>query len=467
MNDKKNIEQIFQNKLKNYEEIPPLESWDYIAEKLHEKKKKNRIIPLFWTYSATLISSAAALLIIGFFLFKDYEKNPKTNQSTSITHSKKINQTKTSETSSKTLTNNSNAFADNSYKSNLNKNTYPNSLVEKSKDKISIKNNLEKNSTPIPSKIIEDSKTTDQIITKNLEKLADNTNNKTPENPFNIDKSASSMDKNEEKELNILSKNETKTTEALDKKIAKEVKKAKKDNKFSVSGFAAPIYAFSGGGSAIDSKLNSNNNAFNKNMSVGINTDYALSEKIKIRSGIHFINLNNETQNVSFFKTSVSTLENLKPFKNLNSNRNLSEILIVNNLQNTKDLAAIFGTSNLKSGEIHQELSFVEIPLEVSFPIYSKKLKISTVSGFSTYFLDKNRVFLISGNESIDIGKANNINSIHYSGNLGLNFMYGIKDKYNIVLEPIFKYQINTYESGSTDSKPYFIGIYTGFSYNF
>lgn len=468
MKNKKNIEHIFQDKLKDFEANVPIESWEIIAEKLHKKKEKKRIIPLFWWKSAALVSSAAALLVLGIFLFKDNNKTPNIPATNIIAN--------TGKTKNENIKSNP--------KINKKKNSTSNIITP---DFIAKKTlNPEENAPEIANEIIPQNNNSEnhKIFKKNKEKdlnsakreknlLAEKTEKTTIQNteslvknPIETGNNIANNSKIEEKE-SISSTNTLPKEEFLEKKIVSEIKKAKKENRFSISTFAAPIFAFSNGGSAIDQKLDNNSNIFNKNVSIGINTDYAITEKIKLRSGVHFINLSNETQNVSFFNSSVYTMENQNSFKNLTTNKSLGDIIIVNNLQKSNDLAAVFGASNIKSGEIRQELSFIEVPLEVSIPLYSKNLKISTISGFSTYFLDKNKVFLVSEKENIEIGKANNINSVHYSGNLGLHFQYGIKDKYHLILEPIFKYQINTYESGTTDSKPYFIGIYTGFSYKF
>ena len=64
MKNKKDIEQIFQEKLGDFEANPPQESWDFISEKINEKEEKRRIIPLFWLKSAIVSTSVAAVLLI-------------------------------------------------------------------------------------------------------------------------------------------------------------------------------------------------------------------------------------------------------------------------------------------------------------------------------------------------------------------------------------------------------------------
>lgn len=464
MNNKKDIEQIFQEKLKDFEATPPSESWDFISEKLQEKEEKKRIIPILWFKTAATISSIAALVILGLFLFRNDEKSSKNNHEITSNSGKK--------SESKPI----------NYKNSLesNSNQKSSEQLERNPKKEIIKESKNDNSNTFATNqtLKENGKSSEKHLAQkkidlafekdknkgNTETNSTKTDNKTTlENTNNQNIALEKMQRNDSL---VLAKNEPENNDVLNKKIEKEIKKAKKENKFSVSAFAAPVLAFSSGGSAIDQKLDNNKNVYNDNLSFGVNADYAITEKIKLRSGIHYLNLNNNTKNINFVKTSIASLEDLYTLKNVSPNNNLNNIIIAN-YQVSADLAAYYGMNNLNNGEIRQELSFIEVPFEISYPLYSKRLKISSVTGFSTYFLEKNKIFLMSANGNTEIGKANNINNIHYSGNVGFNFQYLLKGKYNLFLEPVFKYQINTYQSETTNVKPYFIGIYTGFVYQF
>jgi hypothetical protein len=72
--NKKNIERLFQEKFKDFEATPPLESWKNIEERLNQKKKKRRVIP-FWFKT----SGIAATLILGVFLFMNKKDNLNNN----------------------------------------------------------------------------------------------------------------------------------------------------------------------------------------------------------------------------------------------------------------------------------------------------------------------------------------------------------------------------------------------------
>ena len=62
MNTKKNIDRLFQERLKNLEATPKKKVWKEIESKITKKKRK--IYPFWWFYSGI-----AASLIIGFSLF--------------------------------------------------------------------------------------------------------------------------------------------------------------------------------------------------------------------------------------------------------------------------------------------------------------------------------------------------------------------------------------------------------------
>ena len=97
----------------------------------------------------------------------------------------------------------------------------------------------------------------------------------------------------------------------------------------------------------------------------------------------------------------------------------------------------------------------------------SKKLGINVIGGFSTLFLNSNKIYSTLNGEKSLLGEAKNINDTGYSANFGLGLNYNVSDKIKFNLEPTFKYQINTFRDTSGDFKPFFIGFYTGFSYKF
>ncbi|NJW54466.1 hypothetical protein HC175_16270 [Salinimicrobium sp. CDJ15-91] len=62
-----------------------------------------------------------------------------------------------------------------------------------------------------------------------------------------------------------------------------------------------------------------------------------------------------------------------------------------------------------------------------------------------------------------DFGEAQNLNEISFSANLGLGVYYNFSPKIRLNLEPMFKYQLNTFDHGNS----HYFGIYSGLSYQF
>ena len=119
------------------------------------------------------------------------------------------------------------------------------------------------------------------------------------------------------------------------------------------------------------------------------------------------------------------------------------------------------------NSSLNQEFGYIELPVEVEYTLLSKKLGINVIGGFSTLFLNSNKIYSTLNGEKSLLGEAKNINDTGYSANFGLGLNYNVSDKIKFNLEPTFKYQINTFRDTSGDFKPFFIGFYTGFSYKF
>ena len=66
-----------------------------------------------------------------------------------------------------------------------------------------------------------------------------------------------------------------------------------------------------------------------------------------------------------------------------------------------------------------------------------------------------------------EIGQANNLNATSFSTNLGLGINYGLSKQWSFNFEPTFKYQINTFKSGTTNIQPYYFGVFTGVQFKF
>lgn len=242
-----------------------------------------------------------------------------------------------------------------------------------------------------------------------------------------------------------------------EKKIAKE----RKENRWQVTPNIAPIYFSSmGSGSPLDEKLAANEKAFNTSYSYGLNVNYAVGKKWQVRSGIHSFSTDYDTRNIVYYQsTAASKMQHVTP--------TLSGSLI--QIDPLANVVNSFGRmlEEKFEGTLNQRMGYIEMPVEVSYKLLAKKFGIDLIGGFSTLYLTQNDVYLKADGFNMKIGEANNLNDFHWSTNVGLGLKYSFLKRLDLRVEPIFKYQLNTYSSGEGNFKPYIFGIYSGLSYHF
>jgi len=233
---------------------------------------------------------------------------------------------------------------------------------------------------------------------------------------------------------------------------------------------AAPIYYDNlGSGTSIDSQFENNASSGEISMSYGINLAYQITDKIMIRSGVSKVDLSYNTKNIAF--TSAVGQAGLSRINYSDGNvPNYSiENRTVHQFSNLT-ASADFNRASLASptaGYLNQKLGFIEVPLEIEYVIIDKKIGLNIIGGGSTLFLNDNMISLNATDFSTNLGEANNLNNISFSTNLGVGIDYNISPQFELNLEPIFKYQLNTFSKTTGNVNPYYFGVYSGFSFKF
>lgn len=528
MKEKKNIDRLFQEKFKDFEASPKDHVWSTIASELQENKKP-RVIPIWWYRIAGVAAVLIAAFLIGNLLINqpqqkvvntnkketlqpEIRKNdePFTNQnknSSSKTNEAVVNsstkdnpitptpeknnlqdETNTTNTGVKANSNrivnrssveksssvkngglaSTSKTKKNSKNSSAEKETSENSALAYQEQAINSKmgseNSAEENSSAIDKTTNPSTSTTDQ--------LAENTS--TSEEKFS-DPKDTIEDENTIAEVEQEESDEkTKSLVDIAKEIEEEKNEDEKENepqlsKWLIKPNVSPIYYGSlNGSNNIDQSLASNSSESDVTMAYGVNFAYAISDKLKVRSGISKVNMSYNVNNIAY-STDVNAV-NLQGVTN-NSQTQTVEIMSVSNSQPTS--ADNYSEINrgiiapTTEGVLNQQLGYLEVPLEVEYALLDKRFGINVIGGASTLFLDDNDISINSENGHLSIGEANNLNSVSFTTNVGLGFDYQLSKKFDINLEPTFKYQLNTYNNNINDFRPYYFGVYTGFSFKF
>ena len=552
MKDNKNIERLFQEKFKDFEALPPQDSWDIIASRLNEKKKKKRILPIWFQFSGI----AASLFIIGSLIWNfSGESNttevPNSNNTIVNTEDSKGNSNNSNITSpnneaivydsqsneenlDKKSNNSINQYNEKSIDEKLvksklkNNSSRRNGLVSNGKLQNDIdassnqkgfkkgKNNFKKQSSSVTNSEKALVANTEKNKAKRKSKSKSNKNNSDFENLFddnNVvdnnreDKNAINKEtidaffENKTSNTTTITNNDsiTKQTNNSDVVVSNEIitqdstlvaevsketnlleellkekeagknedEKEEKRSKWAISTNASPVYFNSlAQGSSIDQQFDSNSKNYATTLSLGIAGSYAINNKLSLKTGVNNINISYNTNDV-LFDARMNNVENNIP--TISRNPEASNMVFSSKVGNIETLSGDVENVIIENnvGALQQNISYIEVPLELSYKLLDKKFGIEVIGGMSTLFLNQNNISLVANGIEMEVGRANNLNNIHFSSNVGLGFKYNFWKSFNANFQPMFKYQINTFSENSGNFKPYFIGLYTGVSFSF
>lgn len=551
MKEKKHIDRLFQEKFKDFEVNPPDFVWENIEAEL-QKKKKRRVIPIWFR-----LSGVAALLLIGLLLLNPFkeeqqlrqENNPVVKSSDDNGTGKSNNINPATSTTENSVTNENDGLVNSETTQGITGTNNTGSVTQESYPSTS---SSKGNSTP---KINNFSNTQSAVASQGRSNNANNTSaatNADAANPKNIkntatgvttdtqsavaisgtnNRAAEKSDANQNKNNSAITgispsainntteqavaEGDNGTTiqgtdtgvnentagniiinkditieeavaeteidsafaeepenelekllqEKLNEKDKNKLAQAEVTTKWNVRPQVAPVFYNSlSQGSPIDAQFAGNSKDYNNNLSYGVGVNYALNDKISIRSGVNTVNLSYSTRGVEFYPSMSGQTNNVSSKRPEGATANF--IVHSANAANASPNEA--ASSQTFSGSLLQEMGYIEVPVEMSYALINKKFGIEVIGGFSTLFLNDNQVSVVTDQGySSPLGQAENLNNIHFSTNVGFGFRYRFTKALQASFEPTFKYQLNAFSSDAGNFKPYFIGLYSGISFSF
>ncbi len=498
---KKNIEKIFQEKLGDYSQLPEEHVWDNIAASLDKKRKKRRILPIWWQ-----LGGVAAVLLIALFIFLPKEDLPNANEIITNTQvpttvddpldmkngTDSGRETKALESSEaeNTITEVSERDSNESYPKN-----------EVSTEGISIASGQEPdtpkkndavlaNATPLNNKkenAIDSEENRENEIPKLADDLAQNEVNSvakkaeiTKENAeevpsqLNAESLANASFSEQKQEDPTIEKevNNANKTSIFDAIAAQEEKTEQEipGNKWSVGPRVAPVFFSSlSQGSPIHSSFQDNAKSGNVNLSYGLAVTYDISKKVRLRSGVHKVDFGYDTRDVSFSSSLSGATNGI--INNIDYSLSSRNLVVRSNTRSGKIASEtaqdVSGPDPSLNGKMVQEFGYLEVPLELTYQILDKKLGVNVIGGVSSLFLVNNSVMLESDGIATEMGEANNLNDLNVSTNFGIGISYQLNTALQLSLEPMFKYQLNTFSEAAGNFQPFSMGVYSGLNFKF
>ena len=496
-----NLDKLFQEKLGNFQEIPDEKVWNSIAASLDNKKRSRKLVPLWWK-----VGGAAAILAILFFaidpfttsepvapiIITDVENKTRSakdsngfiessSESSTITNNEgKATEENKIETSRQTakdgitnpLPNNGSIVAEGSEKNNDQEKGLKNAITPPSGSKELVAHGpdtkgLDNKTGKNPAHLVQQGQEDDTLPSKKqltpVEEAIVHQENNNANKPIGNTMEVTSEDppSNKKSILDAIEENEVAEVEETHK------------GKWSAGPSIAPVYFNGlGEGSPINSILASNSKTGGVTLSYGITVAYEISKKLSVRSGIHKVDYGYDTNDVSF--TSSFNASTGNQISNINYS-NDSQSIILNNPNSENVIpkpGSVFaldvtGKNPTRLGTMGQQMGYLEVPLELNYALLNRKFGVNIIGGVSSLFLTDNSVVLESSGQTTEVGEANNINSVNFSTNLGLGLDYKFTPKLKFNVEPVFKYQLNTFSNTSGNFNPYSLGVYSGFTLKF
>ncbi len=126
--------------------------------------------------------------------------------------------------------------------------------------------------------------------------------------------------------------------------------------------------------------------------------------------------------------------------------------------------------SAIPVSSVTQYFEYLEIPVNLKYKIMDKKFDVSLMGGVSTNFLIGTDIQLnYADNSSKNTDYiTEGLNRINYSSLMGIGFEYPLFKNLILNVEPKFRYYLNSINKEQVyDIRPYSIGIFSGISYLF
>lgn len=237
----------------------------------------------------------------------------------------------------------------------------------------------------------------------------------------------------------------------LEKGILPEDKKEKESkNRLAANDEKWAVEVFAGVASSENyknEKTLGNTNDSRQSNSYGVKTKYKINKKWAVASGLKINELGQSVANVSYISAKNNAFFSSSDYFNQTASAALSAPLTANNdylfvPSSTSDAFKQNNIENnsLKNGNLDQNLRYIEMPLEVSYAIFS--MKRASINLNTGGFVGK----LISNNVALDgnsIGQNVNANDYVYGSTLSSTLQYRVYKKTNIFVEPAMNYYIN------------------------
>ena len=258
----------------------------------------------------------------------------------------------------------------------------------------------------------------------------------------------------------------------------------KKDPRWMVGAVVSPLYSFRDAEASVMAGAGVHESGL-LSYSSGVHVNYRRHSRLAFETGIFFnktglaidasgIQAFNQQSDYLVFGAG-SARADIKAVTNSVGNiiSNSGEIFVNSyklNASNNPEAIMYDALNNLgnSTSGIEQHLDYIELPFNLRYNVIDRTFELQIVGGLRNNVLVNNYVTMETSTGQQEIGYLSKIWSVNYSGNAGVGMIYHVGKKLNLMLEPRFRYFLNSINDPSLPStRPYSIGLYTSLNFTF
>lgn len=218
-------------------------------------------------------------------------------------------------------------------------------------------------------------------------------------------------------------------------------------------------------------------NSASKSMSTvsgGMIASYQLNKKISISTGVRYSQMKQDTHSAYTLsaKSGITYLEPVEKSGNISRDVSLylpsvSSIVYSNGMKTAANGLQAAAT-NVFASDISQDFKYVEIPVQATYKLIDSKLSVGVTGGISTNILIGNIASITENGIKLSKGNTDNMRDVIYSGSAGIEFGYGLAKNLVLTVEPRLKQYMHSLSSNEmVNFKPLQMGVFTGLTFSF
>lgn len=202
-------------------------------------------------------------------------------------------------------------------------------------------------------------------------------------------------------------------------------------------------------------------------VSGGMMAAYKVNERLSISTGLRFSQMKQGTHTTYALnaKSGITYLEPVEKSANIAGDVSLnlpskSSIVYFNGMQNSP--------TNITGSDISQDFKYLEIPVQATYKLLDSKFSLGVTGGISTNILVGNLASIQENGIKLTNGNTQNLRDVIYAGSAGIELGYGLGKNLVLTVEPRLKQYMHSVSSNDQiNYKPLQMGIFTGLTYSF